>query len=205
MYKNETQNEKNKKAYNNIAEQWIKNRKNSEINNLIIDFAKRIKNGGKILDIGCGTGYPIAKYFSDKGFTVTGIDISEKLLQEAIDQNIKNAQFFLCDFFDFKPNEKYDGIIAFDSFFHFEKKKQNKIYQIVSTWMKNGSYILFTHGNTDGEITGEMFGETFYYSALKTEDVHELLKKSNIEVELSIEKYKEKDMDRDLIIIGKRI
>ncbi|GHV72687.1 methyltransferase [Spirochaetia bacterium] len=204
MDKIETQNDKNKKSYNNISGQWINNRKKSELNNLVIDFSKKIKYGGRILDIGCGTGYPIAKYFSDNGFIVTGIDISEKLLQEAIDQHIKNANFYLCDFFNYKPKEKYDGIIAFDSFFHFEKNKQEKIYKIVSEWMEKGSYILFTHGNIDGEITGEMYGETFYYSSLKTKRVHELLKNSNIEIELSIEKYKEKNMDRDLVIIGRK-
>jgi UDP-2,3-diacylglucosamine pyrophosphatase LpxH len=118
---------------------------------------------------------------------------------------MKNTEFYLCDFFQYKPIEKYDGIIAFDSFFHFEKGKQKTIYQTVSEWMKEGAYILFTHGNTDGEITGKMFGETFYYSALKTERVHELLKRANIKVELSVEKYQEKNMDRNLVIIGKKM
>jgi 2-polyprenyl-3-methyl-5-hydroxy-6-metoxy-1,4-benzoquinol methylase len=200
----ETQNDKNRKAYNSIAGQWAETRGKSTISNLVIDFAKKIKCGGKILDIGCGTGYPIAKYFADNGFIVTGIDISENLLQKAAAQKITNATFYVCDFFNYKPIEKYDGIIAFDSFFHFEKEKQNEIYAIVSAWMEKGAYLLFTHGNIDGEIAGEMFGETFYYGSLKTEDVHKLLKENGIEIELSIEKYREENMDRDLVIIGKK-
>jgi len=33
---------------------------------------------GTILDIGCGTGEPIAKYFIEKGYKVTGIDASKR-------------------------------------------------------------------------------------------------------------------------------
>ncbi|MDR0474628.1 MAG: class I SAM-dependent methyltransferase [Treponema sp.] len=109
----------NKESYNKIAEAWAEIRLKHQLNTLVKDFSLKIKPNGKILDIGCGTGYPIAKYFSDNGFSVVGIDISENMLQKAMGQKIKNAQFILCDFFAYKPIDKYDGIIAYDSFFHF--------------------------------------------------------------------------------------
>jgi 2-polyprenyl-3-methyl-5-hydroxy-6-metoxy-1,4-benzoquinol methylase len=34
-----------------------------------------------ILDVGCGGGIPIAKYLVEKGFRVTGIDSSEKMIR----------------------------------------------------------------------------------------------------------------------------
>jgi len=155
------------------------------------------------LDIGCGFGY-ISKYLSDQGFRVTGIDISENLLKKAIDQKIPNATFYLCDFFEFDPKEKYDGVIAFDSFFHFPKERQPEIYQIVSNWMNEGAYLLFTHGGEEGEKMGEIFGEKFYYSCLDTKEIHELLLRTRFEIAVSIEGYKEGDMDRDLVILAKK-
>jgi predicted TPR repeat methyltransferase len=195
----------NKESYNKIAEQWANSRNESSPSKLVEYFSLKIKQNGKILDIGCGTGYPIAKYLSDKGFFITGIDISENMLQKAINQKIPNAEFYLCDFFEFKTIEKYDGIIAFDSFFHFPKEKQYKIYEKISGWINIDSYLLFTHGKEEGEIKSDMFGEIFYYSALDKEKVHELLLKNGFEIELSIEKYKEANMDRDLVIIAKKI
>ena len=195
----------NQESYNKIAEKWAEERDKSFPGKLVMDFSSKIKPNGKILDIGCGTGYPIAKYFSDNGFSVTGIDISENMLQKAIEQNMKNAKFYLCDFFEYKPIEKQDWIIAFDSFFHFPKEKQNEIYKKVSDWINPGCYLLFTHGKENGEIEGNMFGEVFYYSALDTKEVHKLLLESGFKIELSIEKYKEENIERNLVILAKKV
>jgi len=195
----------NRVSYNKIIDKWADSRNKSFPNKFIIDFSLKLKPNGKILDIGCGTGFPIAKYFSDNGFSIIGIDISENMIKKAIEQNIKNAAFYLCDFFEYKPFEKYDGIIAYDSFFHFPKEKQKEIYKIISDWIHIGGYLLFTHGNEDSEINGNMFEETFYYSSLNTNEVHKLLLENGFEIETSIEKYKEKNVDIDLLIMAKKI
>jgi len=195
----------NKLSYNKIADQWAESRNRSPLSQLLVDFAARIKPLGTVLDIGCGTGYPITTFLAESGFTVTGIDITEHLLQKAIERNIPNTTLYLCDFFDFEPSERYDGIIAFDSFFHFPKDKQAEIYSRVANWMNLGGYLLFTHGNKEGETSGEMFGEVFYYSCLNTQNVYELLFDSGFEIVLSLENYTEKEMERDLVILARKI
>jgi 2-polyprenyl-3-methyl-5-hydroxy-6-metoxy-1,4-benzoquinol methylase len=197
--------EKNKNSYNKIAMKWNEYREKTNVEKIIIEFVSKIKPKGTVLDIGCGTGFPIAKYLSDHDFPVTGIDISENQIKIAKGQKIRNAKFYVCDFFNFEPTEKYDGVIAFDSFFHFPKERQKEIYSKVSGWMKTGAYLLFTHGKKESEIEGKMYGESFYYSALEIKDVEKLLLNNNLDVELSIENYKEENMDRDLIIIAKKI
>jgi 2-polyprenyl-3-methyl-5-hydroxy-6-metoxy-1,4-benzoquinol methylase len=195
----------NKTSYNKITEKWADSKSKSSPGKFITDVSSKIKPNGKILDIGCGTGYPIAKYFSDNGFSVIGIDISENMIKKAVAQKIKNATFYLCDFFEYNPTEKYDGIIGYDSFFHFPKEKQREIYLKISNWINIGGYLLFTHGNKDGEIEGNMFGERFYYSALDTKEVHRLLLEYGFEIEMSIEKYKEENLDIDLIVMAKKV
>lgn len=195
----------NKEAYNKIADRWYEYRQKAALNKCIVEFSRKIKPAGKILDIGCGTGYPIANYFSEQGFAVTGIDISENMLKAAVSQRLPHAKFYLCDFFAFKPTEKYDGIVAFDSLFHFPKEKQTEIYQILSDWLNIGGYLLFTHGKQESEIRSYMFGELFYYSALNTQDVHQLLADSGFVIELSAEDYTEENSDRELLIIAKKI
>ena len=165
--------EQNKQAYNKIADQWAESRDGSFLSKLVVEFASKVKPKGKILDIGCGTGFPIDTYLSNREFAVTGIDFSEKLLQKAISRNLPNTTLHLCNFFDFVPNERYDGIIAFDSFFHFPKQKQRLIFNRVAEWMNDEAYLLFTHGNDDGENSqGEMFSEKFYYSSLNKVKLH---------------------------------
>lgn len=194
----------NRDSYNKIADQWARTRDNSFLSKVVVEFSAKVKPGGRILDIGCGTGFPITTYLSEQGFIVTGIDISENLLRKAINRKIPNAELYLCDFFDFNPKVKYDGIIAFDSFFHFPWERQKLIYKRVSGWMEDNAWLLFTHGNKDGEIEGEMFDETFYYSSLSKDDVCLLLSEAGLALAWSKEKYTEKNMDRDLIILAKK-
>lgn len=50
----------------------------SEYLNLIVNT---ISSGGSILDLGCGTGEPIAQFFIEKGFKIIGVDGSEKMVE----------------------------------------------------------------------------------------------------------------------------
>jgi len=195
----------NRKAYNKVAKEWHKSRRSKQIDQCIVDFSAMLKPQSKILDIGCGTGFPIDKYLCEKGFSVTGIDISENMLEIAKSQNLENANFQLCDFFEFEPLEKYDAIIAFDSLFHLPKEKQAEIYNRLSMWSNQEAYILFTHGKRNSEVSGNMFNENFYYSSLDTKEVHELLLLNGFEIVQSTENYKDEvSGERDLLIIAKK-
>ena len=196
----------NRKSYNKIAEQWVNyGKKNAFVIQPIIEFVNKLPPKAKVLDIGCGTGYPIAQYLANRSFQVTGIDFSEHLLAQATQLHLPNAAFFHCDFFDYQPSQKFDGIIAFDSFFHFPKHKQVEIYQRVSDWMQDGGYLLFTHGREEGEIYGQMFGETFYYSSLSLVELKQVLHKADLEIEVLIENYIEKNNQRDLIVVARKL
>ena len=43
-------------------------------------WADSLPSGGEVLDIGCGSGFPIASSLVDKGLTVFGIDASPTLV-----------------------------------------------------------------------------------------------------------------------------
>jgi len=54
-------------------------------------------NGGKqLLEIGCGTGH-WSRYFGEKGFEVTGIDVSEEMIKTANRKNIPHCHFQVAD------------------------------------------------------------------------------------------------------------
>jgi ubiquinone/menaquinone biosynthesis C-methylase UbiE len=50
----------------------------SEYLNLIVNT---IPPKSSILDLGCGTGEPIAQFFIEKGFKLTGVDGSQKMIE----------------------------------------------------------------------------------------------------------------------------
>jgi ubiquinone/menaquinone biosynthesis C-methylase UbiE len=54
------------------------------------------RHGDKLLEVGCGTGHWSA-YFSQKGFKVTGIDISVAMLEVARQKSIAHTRFDQAD------------------------------------------------------------------------------------------------------------
>ena len=65
--------------------------------------------GKKILEVGCGTGNYL-KVFLDKGYDITGVDISEEMLSVA--RKKCNCDLVQGDLRDFKVGKKFDVILV---------------------------------------------------------------------------------------------
>lgn len=55
-----------------------------------------VPNSGRLLEIGCGTGH-WSEYFCNRGFDVTGVDISERMIAIARQRSIAAATFEVAD------------------------------------------------------------------------------------------------------------
>ena len=62
----------------------------------VFRFLRPNIQGMKLLEVGCGTGN-WSEFFSDCGFKVTGVDISEPMIRIAQSKNIANASFQIAD------------------------------------------------------------------------------------------------------------
>ena len=198
------QTDANRISYNSIVKEWISHRNNT-INTCIRDFCELLPENAHVLDIGCGTGNPIDKYLNQKGFSVVGIDISEKMIEEAQKLNLSNTVFMLKDFIDFTSSEKFDAVIAFDSIWHIEENMQEAVYIKVSQLLHSKGYFIFTHGKENGTIKGNMFSEEFIYSAFSANKVKELIEQNGMDIVLWQENYKEETTGtRDLLVIARK-
>jgi len=63
---------------------------------LIADFLPAETEGKKLLEVGCGTGH-WSRFFSEYGFEVTGLDISERMINAALQKDIPNISFNIAD------------------------------------------------------------------------------------------------------------
>lgn len=196
----------NEKSYDLICDEWHKFRSATVINKCIVEFADRLSPNGNVLDIGCGTGYPVANYMALRNFNVTGIDISRKMIDKAKTLRLKNAVFIKRDILDFTTDTLYDGVIAFDSIWHIEKNRQPEAYRKIAALMKSGAYFIFTAGNRNDETTGAMFNQKFYYGALGVDELTALFSEIDLKIISLTKNYKEPTTgERDLLITAQKI
>ena len=117
-----------KRAYDNIADKWAEFRAGCTINKCIAEFVKLLPLHSEILDVGSGTGYPVAAYLAEKGHRVTGIDVSAQMTKKARALNLPCARFINVDFTEYTADVSFDAAIAFDSLWHIAYSRQESIY-----------------------------------------------------------------------------
>lgn len=201
----ESMKDPHQKRYNTIAKQWQDIRTKHDINQCIVDVIPFIKSQGHVLDVGCGTGYPIASYLIKQGFTLTGIDVAEEMLAFAKQLNLPNATFLHEDIQTWMSPGTYDAIIAFDSLFHLPMASQVPVLTKLCQWLNPGGILLFTHGKKMGEITGDMFGTTFSYASLDQVDYQHLLTSQGLSLLRVEAPYQHPSTgSRDLLIVAKK-
>ena len=133
-----------------------------------------LKPGAKILDLGCGMGEPIAGYFIERGFDVTGVDGSKKMIDLA-QSRFPKSNFIISDMRDFFLDKKFDLIIAWNSFFHLLKDDQRNMFKTFALNLNKGGILLFTSGAEEGEIWGNNGGENLYHASLSPNEYKKLL------------------------------
>jgi len=195
----------NIESYNAIVDDWASIRNGKEVNQCIKDFCKLLPSKASILDVGCGTGKPIDVYLSDNKFKVVGIDISNKMIDFAKELNLENTIFINTDFLEYKNDDKFDAIIAFDSIWHIDLDDQLSIYKKCASLLVDDGYLLFTHGIRHETILGKMFSHSFSYSALAKDELKKALMDNNFTIISWYENYEEKTTGtRDLLVIAQK-
>lgn len=94
------------------------------------------------LDLGCGTGRHATAYLIERGFEVTGVDISPASISRAR-LEVPGAQFQVADMatVEFAPNS-FDLITAFYSLIHVPKEGHADVFARIGTWLRPGGYAL---------------------------------------------------------------
>src|SRR5262245_29883274 len=84
---------------------------------LLDRFADRVRGAGLVYDLGCGPGH-VARYLHERGINVTGVDLSQELLERARKLN-PGIGFLQGDMRRLEAEaESLAGIVAFYSICH---------------------------------------------------------------------------------------
>jgi len=111
------------------------------------DFAKLLPKGGAVLDAGCGSGY-IASILERRGFEVTGIDVSRKMLGLAR-KNASKSRFIRMDMRRLEfPRRSFDGVICLYSIIHIPRRFHRRVLRGFWRILKPGGVLAIHMGWT---------------------------------------------------------
>ena len=137
-------------------------------------FCALIPPGGTILDLGCGTGEPIARNFSERGYAVTGIDSSPRMV-ELFQARLPSQQARVADMRTLALEQRFYGVLAWDSFFHLNHQDQRQMFTTFRAHVAPHGALMFTSGTTHGEAIGLLEGEPLYHASLDAAEYRQLL------------------------------
>jgi cyclopropane fatty-acyl-phospholipid synthase-like methyltransferase len=140
-------------GYERVAERYLATKNPEDLLALeaLEDLASLLPPEAAVLDLGCCAGIPVTHWLSDKGFTVTGVDISAGQLDLAR-QNFPKGTFIKADMAEvtFEPG-RFDAVIAFHSIIHVPRTEHPALLERVHRWLEPGGMFLATMTVADYE------------------------------------------------------
>lgn len=76
----------------------------------------------------------------------------------------------------------FNGIVAWDSFFHLPLDDQRAMFATFRAHAAPGTALMFTSGPAHGEATGDHAGEALYHASLSPEEYRALLTANSFDV-----------------------
>lgn len=144
-------------------------------------FQALLPEGGAILELGCGSGEPIAGYFIRAGYGLRGIDSSPAMIAFC-KARFPDSLWDVADMRALSLGRTFDGILAWDSFFHLTRDDQRRMFSIFREHAAPNAALMFTSGPSDGVAMGTFGGEPLYHASLSPAAYRALLNENGFEI-----------------------
>ena len=175
------------RGYDRVAEQYLatKDPQDPLISSALEEMTTDLPPGAAVLDLGCGAGVPATLWLAQRGFDVTGVDLSERQLALAREL-VPDATFLKADMteLDFGPRT-FGAVVAFHSIIHVPREEHPALLQKIHRWLEPGGLFLATLTLTDfdGEDGDwEGWGAPMRWSHYDAETNEKMLREAGFEV-----------------------
>lgn len=148
---------------------------------IFLDALPDNENGPEIVDLGCGTGKPMASYLIEKGCNITGIDGAPAMIDFA-KASFPNQNWLVADMRALPELKRFHGVIAWHSFFHLTPEDQRAMFEVFNRLCRAEALLLFTSGTSCGEAIGSFEGEPLYHGSLDSAEYESLLTENGFTV-----------------------
>ncbi|GAB4025191.1 class I SAM-dependent methyltransferase [Spirosoma koreense] len=162
-------------VYEAIADWFDQNRTKTLLEKPWLDaLLDQIRPNPSVLDLGCGTGEPIASYLIERGCQLTGVDGSSKMIARCRER-FPDQVWLVADMRTLSLSRTFDAVIAWDSFFHLDHEAQRSMMDAFAHYTSSGGVVLFNSGSEHGVAYGEMNGHVVYHASLDAADYRSIL------------------------------
>lgn len=142
--------------YDANAASYVAETTGVEFGELQREFARRLPKGGRVLDLGCGSGRD-SLAFLKAGLAVDAVDGSAQMVKAA--SGLTGLPVTHATFSDYEPAGPYDGIWACSSLLHVPAVKLAGVISKYARALAPGGtfYLSFKLGAHDGMRNGRWF------------------------------------------------
>ena len=165
-------------TYERVGADWAQQRSATLMEKPWLDrlmaASSRQAGAPRLLDLGCGAGRPIGSYLAERGAKMTGVDATD-VMTGLYAQIVQGAEVIKADMRGLALDWKFDGILAWDSFFHLSADDQRAMFPVFAAHAGPRAALMFTSGHLAGEAIGEVAGAPIYHASLDEEEYRNLL------------------------------
>ena len=135
-------------GYESVATEFLAGRGSARSTGVgvktVRNWARMLPRGAAVIDLGCGSGFPITEVLVAEGLNVYAVDAAPSFVQ-AFQRNFPNTAV-VCEavedstFFD----RAFDGVLAWGLIFLLSPREQRRLLQRIADILAPGGRLLFT-------------------------------------------------------------
>lgn len=151
-------------VYEAGAAAWDRERGRGLSERVWLERLLAVAPAGPVLDLGCGTGEPIAAWLIEQGREVVGVDFAAPMLERA--RARLPAEWILGDMRSLDLGRRFAGIVAWDSFCHLTAAEQRAMFPRFADHLLPGGALVLTSGAEEGVAVGAVDGRALHHASL---------------------------------------
>ncbi|MBK1643838.1 methyltransferase type 11 [Thiocapsa imhoffii] len=181
-------------AYSAFAQHYDAQRASFDMQDVLEGLLRRVPARGRLLDLGCGAGEPVARTFIERHWEVTGVDFCEAMLALA-QREVPAMHRVCCDLREARfPSASFDAITAVYSLFHIPSAEHPALFARMREWLRPDGVALFTYATRD--YTGadrfdgylDFMGQSLFYSHVSVPELMRELASAGLTVEEAVDR-----------------